>query len=106
MKDLEKFHGGKIKPADEALYDFVRKHIKIAPDESNVRPCPQYIVARRAVATRSFTVLTQRRCSEVHPSVSVAASPSVGVCCAPVGSCRFSHTSSAAYPPVHVIRPG
>ena len=40
LRDLAKFRGeAKIKSDQEDLYNFVREHVKIEPDEANVRAC-------------------------------------------------------------------
>lgn len=40
LRDLAKFRGeAKIKSDQEDLYNFVREHVKIEPDEGNVRIC-------------------------------------------------------------------
>lgn len=63
MKDLAKFRDeAKIKAADVDLYKFVREHVRIEPDEKNVRLCFLCVVLLEGakLTDRSRVVVVRR----------------------------------------------
>ena len=63
LKDLAKFTGAaKVKKDQEDLYNFVRAHCKIQPDESNVRAARERALVLSRLTCLRARVVVRRGC--------------------------------------------